>query len=274
MKITYLGTGASEGIPSLFCCCEFCKRVIKKGGKDIRSRAGFLINDDLMIDFSADTFTHMVTNKFDLSAIKHVLITHSHDDHFYLSDLAVRMISPVIERKEESLTVFGNKVVVENLETAAKRVDNNTCFGKELKPNEEIVIGDYKIIPFKTRHMFTEDCFIYLIKYKAKTYFHMLDSDYPNEEVFEYLKEKQIKIDCVSADCTFGNMKEEYGGHMNVWENARIKQRMEEIGALDKDSKYVLTHISHYCKDTYDSLRETAEKFGMLVSYDGMQIDL
>ena len=101
-----------------------------------------------------------------------------------------------------------------------------------------------------------------------------MDSDYPHEGVFEYLKERRIKIDCVSADCTFGTMKEEFFGHMNVWENARLKARLEEIGALKKDSKYVLTHISHYCKDTFDSLNEVAQQYGMTVSYDGMVIDL
>ena len=274
MKITYLGTGASEGVPSLYCCCDLCKNALKMGGKEIRTRCGFLINDDLLIDFSADTFVHMVANKFDLSAVKDILITHSHEDHFYIPDLITRMESEVVERKEAYVTLHGNKTVVDIFEKANAQFTTNTFFSQTMNPWDEVRFGDYKVTAFKTKHIQNENSFIYLIESKGKTYFHILDSDYPHEGVFEYLKERRIKIDCVSADCTFGTMKEEFFGHMNVWENARLKARLEEIGALKKNSKYVLTHISHYCKDTFDSLNEVAQQFGMIVSYDGMVIDL
>lgn len=274
MKITYLGTGASEGVPSLFCRCDLCKYALKKGGKEIRTRAGFLINDDLMIDYSADTFSHIIANKFDLSAIKHILITHSHEDHYYLPDLIMRTVSNVAERKEEYVTVYGNQAVMNKYNVASAPIPELTCLAKEFPTGAEVQLGEYKIKSFKTRHIQKEDSLIYLIEYEGKTYLHLLDSDYPNEEVFEYLKENQIKLDCVSADCTFGNMKDEYFGHMNVWQNVRVKQRLEEIGVLNENSKYVLTHISHYCKDTYDTLNETAQKYGMLLSYDGMVVEL
>ena len=101
-----------------------------------------------------------------------------------------------------------------------------------------------------------------------------MDSSYPDEEVFSYLAENKVRLDGISADCTFGNMREEFGGHMNIWQNVKIKTRLEELGVIDKDAKYVLTHISHYCKDTYDSLQETAQKYGMIVSYDNMKIEI
>ena len=33
MRIKYLGTGAAEGIPGMFCACAACKRALKAGGK-------------------------------------------------------------------------------------------------------------------------------------------------------------------------------------------------------------------------------------------------
>jgi phosphoribosyl 1,2-cyclic phosphate phosphodiesterase len=120
----------------------------------------------------------------------------------------------------------------------------------------------------------TEDALIYLIENNGKTYFHVLDSDYPNEEVFDYVKSHNIKLDCVTVDCTFGLMREEFGGHMNIWQNVRIKERLEEIGALKQGAKYVLSHISHYCKNSHEELVEIAEKYGMTVAYDGMTIEL
>ena len=51
MKIQILGTAAAEGWPALFCNCEACRRAREKGGKNIRTRAGTLIDDQLLIDF-------------------------------------------------------------------------------------------------------------------------------------------------------------------------------------------------------------------------------
>ncbi len=274
MKIKYLGTGASEGVPSLFCNCTVCKKAIEKGGKEIRKRSGFLINEDLLIDFSADIFSHMVANKIDLSAIKNIFITHSHEDHFYIPDLVMRTEADCFERTEKVVRLWGNQKIRDKFNKAIEQIGESTCITAGLSSGEEITIGDYWVKTFQSNHIKGEDCLLYLIKYNGKTYFHILDSDYPREEILEYLKVNKIKIDCVSADCTFGNLKEEYNGHMNVWQNAKFKAQLQEIGAIDENTKYVLTHISHYCKDTYDSLNETAQKYGMIVSYDGMEIEL
>lgn len=44
MKIAYLGTGAAEGIPAIFCSCPYCSGVRLRGGKEIRSRSQILID--------------------------------------------------------------------------------------------------------------------------------------------------------------------------------------------------------------------------------------
>ena len=45
MKLTYLGTAAAEGVPALFCRCDFCRYARKAGGREIRTRAGALLDD-------------------------------------------------------------------------------------------------------------------------------------------------------------------------------------------------------------------------------------
>ncbi len=65
MKLTYLGTGAAEGVPSLFCQCDNCKQSRALGGRNIRSRSQALINGELLIDFPADTFWHFIKYNFD-----------------------------------------------------------------------------------------------------------------------------------------------------------------------------------------------------------------
>lgn len=49
MKVTFLGNGASEGIPALFCECNLCRQARQRHIYHTRSQ--LMINDDLLIDF-------------------------------------------------------------------------------------------------------------------------------------------------------------------------------------------------------------------------------
>jgi len=60
MKITFLGTGTSQGIPVIACDCEVC---ISKNEKDKRLRVSVLIeteNNTLVIDSGPDFRTQML----------------------------------------------------------------------------------------------------------------------------------------------------------------------------------------------------------------------
>ena len=76
MEVVYLGTGAAEGIPALFCECEFCRRA-RTGKEKIRSRAQILIDGELSIDFPPDAFYHNAAFGAELSKIRYLLVTHS-----------------------------------------------------------------------------------------------------------------------------------------------------------------------------------------------------
>lgn len=83
MKVKYLGTGAAEGIPALFCHCAICEQARVLGGKNIRTRAQALIDNELLVDFGPDTFFHTLKYNIRLADIEYCLITHNHDDHLY-----------------------------------------------------------------------------------------------------------------------------------------------------------------------------------------------
>ncbi|MDQ3013850.1 MAG: MBL fold metallo-hydrolase, partial [Acidobacteriota bacterium] len=54
MKITFLGTGTSVGIPMIGCACEVCR---SEDSRDKRSRTGLMIENNgqrLIVDISAD----------------------------------------------------------------------------------------------------------------------------------------------------------------------------------------------------------------------------
>ena len=90
MKFTYLGTGAAEGVPAMFCSCDTCREVRRRGEGEFHTRSQLLIDGELCIDFPPDAYAHSLKFGVDLSAVKYLLITHSHMDHFYAHDFVLR----------------------------------------------------------------------------------------------------------------------------------------------------------------------------------------
>lgn len=84
MKLQLNGTGASEAFPSLFCTCKYCTEARELGGKNLRRRTSSCIDEKILIDFSADTYALSTQAHVDLSKIHHLIVTHSHADHFFL----------------------------------------------------------------------------------------------------------------------------------------------------------------------------------------------
>ena len=109
MKLRYLGTAAAEGIPAMFCACGTCKRALKAGGKNIMTRSQMLINDDLLVDFNNDTYSHFLKMRKTLSDIEYILITHSHTDHFTFEENFNRFPGMARGVKAEKLKIYLSK---------------------------------------------------------------------------------------------------------------------------------------------------------------------
>ncbi|MBR7098190.1 MAG: hypothetical protein IKC59_02145 [Clostridia bacterium] len=83
MKLQFLGTAAAEGIPSLFCHCETCKKARERGGRELRSRSQAIVNDRLLIDFPCDAFYHFTLFGIDSSQLRKLhRYTRSRGSHF------------------------------------------------------------------------------------------------------------------------------------------------------------------------------------------------
>ena len=78
----FWGTGSAEGIPNPLCKCPACEKARKMKGKNIRSRSSFRLSEDILLDFGPDLVTQAQRNGGDLMKLRHVLITHTHYDHF------------------------------------------------------------------------------------------------------------------------------------------------------------------------------------------------
>ena len=69
MKITYLGTGAAEGVPAMYCKCEVCGEVRRRGQSEYHTRSQIVIDGDLGIDFPPDAYFHSLQSGIKLEDI-------------------------------------------------------------------------------------------------------------------------------------------------------------------------------------------------------------
>jgi phosphoribosyl 1,2-cyclic phosphodiesterase len=85
MRVTILGSGASEGIPAFLCECSVCTHARRVRGKEIRRNSFALVtsasNETLLIDVPAHFKTCWDQGRFQEEALVAVLVTHRHDDH-------------------------------------------------------------------------------------------------------------------------------------------------------------------------------------------------
>ncbi len=154
MKLTFLGTGTSTGVPSIGCDCETC---ISDDPRDKRLRVSILIehrNKKILVDTSIDFRQQALRAK--ISHLDAVLITHCHVDHvFGLDD-----IRP-LNFRHGAMGVYANEIAWTDLRRIFQYIFNPTHFGGGLpqlvphtvEPGAQFCIGeDLAITPLEVTH--------------------------------------------------------------------------------------------------------------------------
>jgi phosphoribosyl 1,2-cyclic phosphate phosphodiesterase len=109
MKVTFMGSGTSMGVPTIGCDCSVCS---SDNPKNKRTRPSLLIQTgsrNLLIDTAVDFRTQAIREK--LKRVDAVLYTHSHADHI----LGLDDLRPFNYWQKMHIPCFGNSSTMENI---------------------------------------------------------------------------------------------------------------------------------------------------------------
>lgn len=152
MKITFLGTGTSIGVPEIGCTCKVCRST---DPRDRRMRCSALVDSAggtrILMDCGPDFYQQMQT--VDYRRIDGVLITHEHFDHTgglddlrpfcRFGDVDIWLDAYTAGHLRERLPYFFK----EKLYPGVARLRLH-----ETEPGDVFMVGDVRVMPLRVRH--------------------------------------------------------------------------------------------------------------------------
>ena len=253
MKLKFLGTGTSQGIPVIGSTHPVC---LSTNPKDKRLRSSVMITDDegkkILIDCGPDFRQQMLTNQE--SNVDALLITHEHNDHIIgLDDLR-----PIIFQKRKDISIYC-------LSRVGKEIQNRFpyAFTEDKYPgapsfeikeigNEPFIIENTEITPIQVIHYKLP-----ILGYKFKNLAYITDASFISEEEQEKLKNLDVLIiNCLRKD-------EPHVAHYI------LPEILELVEKLQPKTTY-LTHISN--RFGFHDEIEAMTPINIHPAHDGLEI--
>jgi len=253
MKISFLGTGTSQGIPVIGCDCAVCK---SSDSRDKRLRSSIMVEiagKTIVIDTGPDFRQQMLSNK--VENITAVLFTHEHKDHVAgLDDIRpfnFKHNKPIEvyaeDRVQKALRREFAYIFAENKYPGIPRINMNMI------ENKEFIVEGVKVLPVRAFHHKLP-----IFGFRINDFAYLTDVKSVPEEEKKKLKDlKVFVITCLR--------KEEHISHMNLEETLEF---IEEI----KPQKTYLNHLSH--RFGLHSEEEIKLPPGIFIGYDGLSFYL
>ncbi|HZO89331.1 MAG TPA: MBL fold metallo-hydrolase [Chthonomonadaceae bacterium] len=272
MEILFCGTAAAEGWPALFCTCPACQQARANGGNDVRSRAAYMLGDRIRLDFGPDSNLHQQKYGLAFEKLEHLLVTHSHSDHWFPTDLYYRRAGFSIT-PDNPLHVWGNAKV------EAKFVEaNGSDWGRyklefhRLKAWEPVELGEgVSATPVLAAHDRSEECFNFRVEAEGRAALFGHDTGWYDAPTWEFLSGKPIHL--LILDGTYGT-EDNQQGHMGGLAVVRARDELARRGALAPDARCIVTHFSHNSRALYADLERFFAPHGIQVAYDGLRVAL
>lgn len=251
-----------------------CQQARKNGGKDIRTRSSIDIDNRLKIDFPPDSLHHIQTYGLDYSSLQHLLITHTHGDHFATTEL--EYIAQGFAWDRATLNIYGNREACSMVEAQSAEVQAGVRMHR-LDVFDTVAIDHYKVTPLRATHQGDVHCFNYMVNDGQKRLLYACDTGWYEQPTWQALT--NAKLDLIVLECTMGFVQEGWKYHIGLYDLQKLKVEFERIGAADRSTKWCITHFSHNgSSDLGRALHSEMEAFcnpiGVTVAYDGLLIDI
>ena len=249
LKITFLGTGTSTGVPMVACDCEVCVSI---NAKDKRLRSSILVesaNTSFVVDTTPDFRYQML--RLGVKKLDAVLFTHPHKDHIAgLDD-----VKSFCFFSGKPMEVFANALTEEALKREFAYVFASHKYPgiPEINLNSidlsSFVIGDIPVIPILVWHLKMP-----VLGFRFGHFTYITDANKIEESEQEKIKGSQVMV--LNA-----LRHKPHISHFTLDEaSALVKELQVPMGYF--------THISHQL-----GLYNTIEKqlpAGLGLAYDGL----
>ncbi|MDB5273735.1 MAG: hypothetical protein JWO58_2102 [Chitinophagaceae bacterium] len=253
MKVTFLGTGTSQGIPVIACRCEVCMSL---DYRDKRLRTSIFIehNDtSFVIDTGPDFRQQMLRER--VTKLDAVVFTHSHKDHTAGLD-DVRAFNHLQQR---DMPVYGDKEVLLALQKEFSYIFSEYKYpgipSLELHEIEKnpFTIGDALITPIQVMHYKLP-----VLGFRIQDFTYITDANYISDEELEKIKgSKVIVLNALQ--------KEPHISHYN------LEQAIALLTTLQPEKAYLI-HLGHRM-GLHSTVSKELPSF-IEIAYDGLQLTL
>jgi phosphoribosyl 1,2-cyclic phosphate phosphodiesterase len=248
MKILFLGSGTSTGIPHIGCKCSTCTST---NIKDKRLRASVLIeinNNNILIDCGPD-FRQQIL-KYQIDRIDSILFTHEHYDHIGgLDDV----------RPLGNMNIYARRSVLEAIER-----NMYYCFAENKYPgipvlqlnevfDSEFIVNTIKILPIEAMHYKLP-----ILGFRIGNFAYLTDVKTLDKKAIKQLE----KLDILVINAL---RKLDHIAHLTLDEALSLAKK---IGA----KKTYFTHISHDLGLHDEVSKELNEN--IYLAYDGLILEL
>ncbi|MBD3185358.1 hypothetical protein GF325_00910 [Candidatus Bathyarchaeota archaeon] len=293
MQITFLGTGAAEAYPGLFCTCMNCEKARELGGKNLRCRSSAVVNDDLFIDFGPDASAQATRFNVNLAGISDFLFTHSHWDHLAVHDMFFRSSGYRRNGNLDIATLWGNEesidAVLDQLrvklakeftvpgdiiptreETRDELVDYLRLNVRVMEPRNTREIGRYTVHALDAMHKEPEKTMNFIIDDGTAVFLYATDTGPWGDDTWSFLDALDLQLDVVALDCTVGHGIP--GGHHSYDSFLAEREGLRECGVLKEDTIFLAHHFSHQDGLVHNEVVDFMEHRGIKVTHDGLVI--
>lgn len=253
LKITFLGTGTSTGVPMIGCPCNVCA---SDDEKDKRLRSSILVQSEqttFVVDTTPDFRQQML--RIDNKKLDAVLFTHPHKDHIaglddvraynYFAKKAMDIYSNSLTEealKREFAYAFSDKRYPGLPELSLITIDETPFF-----------VGDIEVVPIIVWHYKMP---VYAFRFGNFTY--ITDANKIDEDQKEKVKGSEIVV--INA-----LRKEEHLSHFTLQQAVDLANELKVPEAW-------FTHISHQL-GRHEEVNATLPQH-IRLAYDGLQISI